>query len=224
MTIVIPTGDLTGILADVIPFASADKEDPTLNTVRLEWDGELLHAYATDRFRIAWSQWSQDDEPDGDAQDDLFTTWGGADEPWSLVLPLADVKDIVSNYKLGPKEARVPLTVDVHNGQIKIVRSRDTGHSAITMAVQGLTLVEYPDLRKILQDSDVASKVSGLAYSARFLADFAKVRQRGAMELLFTGEHSLTHVAIGKRFIGAIMPTRLGDRETPAAESVGASS
>lgn len=79
--ICVPTGDLTGILADVTHFASPDLEVPQLNCVRVEWDGEMLHALATDTIRIAWSSWHRDDEPDGETQDDLFTEFGGADDP-----------------------------------------------------------------------------------------------------------------------------------------------
>jgi hypothetical protein len=217
MTITVPTGDLVGVLADVIPFASTDKEDAILNTVRLEWDGDMLHALATDRVRIGWSTWHPDDEPDGEAQDDLFTKWGSGDDPWSVVIPLGDAKDIVDAYKLPVKEQRVPLTLDAVDGSVRVIRSRDTGHSAITIVVPG-QLVDYPDVPKLLGEADRIEPVSSLAYGAKLLGDFSKVRPRGPMELTFTGPTGLTHIAIGKRFIGAIMPTRLGDeREREAA-------
>lgn len=127
--ITIPTGDLTGVLGDVIPFAHRDDDLPTLSCVRLEWDGHTLHALTTDRYRIGWSQWHPDDEPDGESQDDLFTRWGGADDAWWIYLPLDDAKDVVAAYKLGPKEQRTPLTIENLDGQLKVVRSRDTGYS-----------------------------------------------------------------------------------------------
>jgi hypothetical protein len=213
VTISIPTGDLTGLLGDTIPFASPDKDLPSLHAIRLHWDGGQLHAQATDRLRVAWSTWDPDDDPDGDedVQDDLFTDWGGADDPWEAVLPFDDAKHLVATYKLGVKEQRVPLTVDmdVERGQIRVARSRETGHSAITTTVR-TPLVEFPNIRAYLADSAVAGKVDSIAYTAKFVADFAKVRQRGPLELTFTGSESPTLVTIGKRFVGAIMPVKRG--------------
>jgi hypothetical protein len=208
--ITIPTGDLTGILADVIPFACPEDELPLLNCVRLEWDGKQLHAMSTDQFRMAISTWDPYDLPAHDSQDDLFTHWGSDDEPWSAILPLNDAKEIVKVFKLGPKETQVPLTVDPDGGRLKVARARETGYSALT-AVMETPLYEFPDLRALLAKSDTLADIRGVAYNARFLADFGKVRQRGPMELSFTGVTGLTHVRIGERFIGAIVPVRLGD-------------
>lgn len=208
--ITIPTGDLTGILADAIPFALQEDDLPIINCVRLHWDGKQLHAMSTDQFRIAISTWDPYDLPLQDTQDDLFTSWGSGDEPWSAILPLDDAKEIVKVFKLGPKEAQVPLTVDVDNGRLKVARARETGHSAIT-SVMDTASWEFPDVRALLGKSDVVEEVRSLAYTAKFLADFAKVRPRGPMELTFTGTNGLTHVAIGSRFIGAIMPVRLAE-------------
>lgn len=216
--ITIPTGDLTGILGDVIPFASSDKDDPILNAVRVEWDGRMAHALATDRYRVAISTWNPHDLPERDTQDDLFTEWGGADDPWAVVVPLDDAKDVVAAYKLGAKEMGVPLTVDVHDYRLKVARSRDTGHSAITMAVE-VPMIEWPDVRKLLADNSTVQPFAQLAYTPKLLADFAKVRPRGPMELTFCGEKGFTLVQIGERFSGAIMPVRRNaDNEAPKAE------
>lgn len=206
--ITIPTGDLTGILADVIPFALPEDDLPSLNCVRLHWDGKQLHAMATDRYRAAISTWDPYDLPVHDTQDDLFTSWGSGDEPWSAILPLDDAKEIVKVFKLGPKETQVPLTVDLDNGRLKVARARETGYSALT-AVMTAVLVEFPDVRALLAKADVIEEVRGLAYTAKFLADFAKVRPRGPLELTFAS--GLTHVSIGERFVGAITPVRIGD-------------
>jgi hypothetical protein len=201
--ITIPTGDLTGVLADVVNFAHPKADVGTLNCVRLDWDGEYLHATATDRIRLGISTWHPDDEPDDDGQDDLFSNWGGADNPWSILMPLDDAKDVISNYKLGPKEYRVPLTIDLHQGVLKVERSRDTGHSRLVMQIQGV-LDEYPNVREMLANNDRIEPVTGQKYTAKFLADFAKVRARGPLQLAFAA--GLTHVTIGKRFVGAICP------------------
>lgn len=210
--ITIATADLVGILADCVPFASPDDELPGINSVRLDWDGKRLHAMSTDRYRVAISTWDPDDGPEHDAQDDLFTSWGSGDDAWSAVLQLDDAKDLIKVFKLGPKEGQTPLTVDydVPNARLKVARSRDTGYSALT-AVMPAQLVEFPNVRGQLAKHDVVEAVRGLSYQAKYLADFAKVRQRGALEFTFTGVTGLTHVAIGKRFVGAIMPVRTAD-------------
>lgn len=209
--ITIPTGDLTGVLSDAIPFASRVAEVVELNAVRLEWDGERLHAMAIDRYRIAWSQWSPDDDPDEDVQEELFTDWGGADDPWGLTLPLEDAKKLVSTFKLKPKQWHCPLTLHVDQSQLTVNRDRDTGYSALKATMNGLdSATDFLDLRALLAKADRLEPITARAYTAKLLADFAKVRSRGhSMELKFT--HGLTHVSIGERFIGAIMPVRTGN-------------
>lgn len=213
MSITIPTGDLTGILADVIPFAFPDDNNlPEICCVRLEWDGETLHAMATDRYRLGWSQWTPGDmdETDPPQQDDLFTRWGGADEPWAISIDLDDAKELVKVFKLPTKEMACPITVDhdAKYGRAKVVRTRDTGHSAITIVAEGNGL-GYPDLRVLLAANDRVKAVRSIQYNPGYLADFGKVRPRGPLELTFTGK--LTQVTIGKRFQGAI--ARLDGKE-----------
>jgi hypothetical protein len=208
--ITIPTGDLTGILADVIPFAFTEEDIADINCVRLEWDGTSLHAHATDRYRAAISSWEPGDTDDSEGvQDDLFTDWGSGDDPWSMTIALDEAKELVKVFKLGPKEHHTPLTVDYDAGRwhAKVVRSRDTGHSAITVVTPDMRS-EFPDLRALFAKNDVLEAVKGLSYTAKMMADFAKVRPRGPMELRFTGEMGITHVSIGERFVGAIQPVR----------------
>lgn len=208
--ILVPTGELTGVLGDVVPFACPDNDLPSLNCVRLEWDGTMLHALATDRFRIAWSGWHPDDQPDQDSQDDLFTTWGGADEPWQATICLDDAKELVKVFKLPTKEQRVPLTLSLDREQVTVRRDRDTGYTALRLDIPD-KLAEFPDVRKLLSDSDKVEPVTGLKFNAKYLADFSKVRPRSPLELSFTGTAGLAHVSIGKRFTGAIMPVREGE-------------
>lgn len=208
--ITVPTEDLVGVLSDVVPFAHPDNDLPSLNAVRLDWDGTMLHAQATDMLRIAWSSWHPADEPEGESQDDLFTKWGGADDPWATLVPLDDAKHLIKVFKLGAKELRVPLEVDYAGGSVTVKRSRDTGYSALSARVEG-RMDEFPDVAKFLAEADVVTSVVSVAFGAKLIADFSKVRPRGPMELTFTGATSLTHVRIGERFIGAIAPTRVGD-------------
>ena len=216
MTLTVPTWDLVGVIADCLPFASKDEEMPMLHGVRVEWDGERLHALATDRYRIAWSQWHPDDDPPTDTQDDLWTERGGADDPWSVFLHLDDATELVKVYKLPLKQSSTPLTVDMDTdrGRLTIKRDRDTGHSAITAVFDG----------QLLADNSALGEVDQAAFTAKYLADFAKVRCSGPMMMRFTGPDRLVHVSIGERFVGAIMPVRTGEtadgeQPTHAAQS-----
>jgi DNA polymerase III sliding clamp (beta) subunit (PCNA family) len=211
--ITIPTGDFVGLLADVIPFASTDDEIPSVNCVRLEWVGTRLDALATDRYRIAVSEWEPGDTGKDEAiQDDLFSDWGSGDDPWRTTIALDDAKELVKVFKLGEKEYSVPLSVDYEFGRARftVKRAKETGHSAITIVLE-TTEVEFPDVRALLSKNDALKPVTSLGYTAKLLADFGKVRPRGPLELSFTGAEGLTHVSIGERFHGAIMPVRIGD-------------
>lgn len=209
--ITIPTGELTGLLSDVIPFAYPDDDLPMLNGVRMEWDGGRLHAMTTDRYRIGWSQWDPDDDPDEDIQEDMFTRWGGDDDACNIVISLADAKALVKNFKLPVREAvACPLTLDFGWERLTVARAASTGYSALSNSVEaaGEVTNEYPDLRQILANQDALLSVRGVNFTPKLLADFAKVRPRGSMEMRFTGPKSLVHVSIGERFVGAIMPVR----------------
>lgn len=212
--ITIPTCDLTGILADTLPFVYPDEDFPDMHCLRIEWDGERLHAHATDRYRIAISTWDPTDPPPDDTQDALGTDWGSGDDPWSTFIGVADAKDLVKVFKLPHKEGQTPLTVDydAQSGRLTVDRSRITGYSAMKVNL-ATSLEGFPDLRAMLAKNDVVAEVRTVVYTAKFLADFGKVRPRGPLELMFTGDKSLTHVTTGKRFVGAIMPARLGDGE-----------
>lgn len=219
MTITIPTGDLVGILSDVAPFACPDPELPNFHAVRLEWDGELLHAMALDGTRIAWSTWSPDDQPDDDErQDSMFAQPGGDDLPWAVNLSLPDAVELAKVYKLPAKRAGAPLTLDITAAETRLTvsRDRDTGHTEHTMTVQSMTDVQFPDIRKVLAEADVVVEAEEMRYSGRLLADFgAKVRQRDTMLMRF-GE-KLTVIEIGSRFVGAIAQAREPERLAAAA-------
>jgi hypothetical protein len=207
--ITIPTADLVGVLADVIPFANPDDDIPVLHCVRIEWDEQQLHALATDRYRAAISTWDPTDDPDEDAQDSLFTEWGGGDNRWALILPLPDAKELVKVFKLGAKQGHIPLVLDFDPQQLrlKVARNRDTGHSAIT-TVMNTVLEEFPKLAEMLTEPALPTPIGRVDFSAKYLADFAKVRPRGPLKMAFAGEGKLVHLAIGERFRGAIQPTR----------------
>lgn len=207
--ITIPTGELVGMLADVIPMADPDKELPEVCCVRLEWDGHQLHALATDRRRIGWCTW----DPDAEF---YAGQWGGDDQPWSATIALDDVKHLCKTYKLRAKFLAVPLTVEhVNPGAVRVQRHRDTGHSAISTVLRD-TFQAFPDVRAELAKHDVIEPVAGLAVGSDVLAPFTKVRPLGPIALRFTGTDTLVLVSIGERFAGGIWPREDDVRLAPA--------
>lgn len=214
MTITIPTAELVGLLVDTTPFAFPEDELPSINAVQLHWDGQQLHALATDRYRIAVSTYDQDDPPIEDSQDALGVLWGGADEPWQISIPLHSAEHLIKVFKLPKKRGQVPVVLDNIDGRLKLRRDREPGVDAITVTVDGL-MEPFPNVRALLSTCDVAAKTTSIAYNPLFLADFARVRQRGPIEMTFTGDTSPTLVTIGARFEGAIMPIRIGEETGP---------
>lgn len=212
--ITIPTGDLVGILSDAIPFADPDKKVKLTHCVRLEWSSYQLHAMATDRYHLGWSTWEPDDEPIEDHQPDMMTEWGSGDDEWGLTIGLDDAKHLVKVFELSGKGVYyVPLTVEyLGTGAVRIQRSRESGHSAISTTVKEATFARFPDIRGLLAGKDTIAPAAGFNLSAKRLANFAKVRPRGPMEVRFTGPDSLVLVSIGDRFVGAIQPAREGER------------
>jgi hypothetical protein len=193
--ITLPTREFVGLLGDAIPFALDSDDLPDYRIVRVEWDGKRLHASATDTMRAARSTWDPDDDDAG--QSAMFPVLGGVDDRWAVLVDLAEAKELAKVYKLPAKEGDTPLTLDYRNGYLVVDRSKDTGHSAIKVVVQG-RLVNFPNLSK--------QAVEELPYTGGQLAAFGQVRQRGPMTLTFQGPREPTVVRIGERFVGTLMP------------------
>lgn len=206
--ITIPTGDLVGILSDVFHFASPVRKLPDINCVRVEWDGEMLHALATDRRHFGWSQWHPDDEHEEEHQEELFTKWGGADRPWALTISRDDANDLIDAFKLSGKEHYTPLMVDHTGDSLKVSRAKADGNSAITMVIPDAGIASFPKLRVLVDNHPDALPVTNLTLAADCLAHFAKVRPRGELKFRFTGDNSPVIATIGERFTAAVMPIR----------------
>jgi hypothetical protein len=212
VTITIPTTEFVGLIGDVLAFAFPKLDLPHVNCVRFDWDGEMLHAAATDTLRAARSSWHPDDADGSSDQDSLFTTLGGADDPWTVIAGYAEARELVSVYKLPSKEGRTPLALDYNRGSLRVIRTRDTGHQAITTVVESKA-VDFPDVRKALDVEPVVEGVEAIHFVGQHLADLGSVRQRGALRLTFAGPRRATRVTIGERFVATLNPDRVGERE-----------
>lgn len=214
MTIHLPTRDLVGILSDVIPFASADKDDTMRRSVRFEWDGETLSAQATDGHHFAISTWHPDDDVPEEA-DDLPTTFiderGNNDSPWSCVITLDDAKTLVKDYRLPPKQGLTPLNVGGNMHSLAVSRNGAAGPPAKTTRIEALHAddqVAYPNLAKLLSEH-VPSPTMVVAFNIERLAHFGKVRQVGPMVVTLAGADGTAVVTIGARFVGGISTSRI---------------
>lgn len=220
----IPTAELVGLLSDVIPFAHTDKDLPDVNSVLLEWDGDRLHAQATDQYSAGWCTWDPDDDQpggdnDGPVQDDLFTEWGSDDLRWRVLITLADAAEAVKVFKLPAKEGRTPLHVAVEYNRLTIKRGKETGHSAITCAYQTRLHHAVPDLEAAFVVFHTrVEPTRAVLFDAQRLAAFAKVRPHAPLELLAAGAGGTAVVHIGSRFTGAIkaLSDNRADDQTPA--------
>ncbi|TDC30079.1 hypothetical protein E1211_24855 [Micromonospora sp. 15K316] len=218
MTVHIPTGEFTGLLEDVMPFACPDPELPRIHAVRIEYDGEALHAMATDDVHAGVSTWHPDDLPDGEGtQEGLFARRGGADNPWHIVISLTDAADLVKKVKLKEKDRWVPLGLDFIEGvtdvhRLRVARNTDSGYPGLTVTVLDRD-VEFPSIRGSLDREVTGRPVTELEFNPVLLGHFGQVRMRGdAMKITPTGEQSMAVVTIGDRFVGGIVPVRRSSR------------
>ena len=202
-----PTRELVGLIADVLPFASGDDEDTTWHRVVLRWDGTRIHAMAGDGVRLAWMSWGPDDG-DAPAIPGLDPYESVGDEPWELAILPENAKEIASKFKVGKKEGELPVRVTGSLDSLKVERDAE----AAGVALRSVALSRPWDDNAPRIDttiSEIAAKATGsrpvVAYSGFHLVDFVnpdRVRQRGVVELAF-GPTS-TYVRIGRWFRGAV--------------------
>ncbi|MCX5066609.1 hypothetical protein OOJ91_12045 [Micromonospora lupini] len=217
MTTYIPTGELTGLLDDVMGFACPDPELPRIHAVRLDFDGEALHASATDDMHAGMSTWHPGDLPESATQEGLFSRVGGRDDPWSIVIALSDAADLAKKVKLKEKDRWVPLGLDFIQGvtdehRLRVARNTDCGYPGLAVTVLDRD-VDMPNVRRGLDINVIPFPVAEMEFNPLLLAHFGAVRMRGdSMRLVYTGPDTPAIVTIGDRFIGGIKPVRKSSR------------
>jgi hypothetical protein len=206
----VPHVELTGMLADAALFACEDKDLTTYYGVRLSWDGSRINAQATDLTAAAWVQWDPTDSPDTDQQETLDTNWGGADDPWALTIPMADVKAIISGFKRPASRGWTPLHLDFDGRYLKLSRTRGPGSTAMSMETEAI-LDGMSDLRDHFEKLAESRETREIALSARYLGKLGAVRMRGPVSFAFYGAERSPLITVGDRFSAAIQPVRPGD-------------
>jgi hypothetical protein len=211
VTTIIPTADLIGTIGDAKVFISSDKEDVERRCVHLHWTGDLWHASAIDGIRAAVSSWSPDDQPEKDVQGELGFVWGGGD-PFEIILSIDDAEHLLAAAKPVKGLEYVPLVLDCDGFQLTVKRAKQTRLPGFTLGYDGMAHA-FPDVRAILVEAMAkAEPVKEMWFNLKYLATFAEVRQRGGpAKYTFAGPNHLAVMEIGQRFVGAIMPVRIGD-------------
>jgi hypothetical protein len=145
----IPTFDLIGASKDALLFTAPSKDFPELARVRYAWDGVALHVTATNILSGCEATWDPDADDYEGPDPWAVTDWGGADDPWSVVVDADGVKHLIKSLSLGAKLGRCPLTVEVDNATLVVKRSRETGLSSVVNRYTG-SLDEFPDVSALI--------------------------------------------------------------------------
>src|SRR5690606_29846686 len=159
MTITIPTRDLIGASKDALLYTAPAKDWPELARVRYEWDGETLHISATNVLTGCHARWI----PEQTGEDWPGVQWGGADDPWAVVIDAESVKHLVKSLDVPGKLSGVPLTIDVDQAVMTVRRSRDTGLPAVQNRYTG-SLDEFPDVEKQIANLGDPAPAAVLAF------------------------------------------------------------
>lgn len=208
--ITVPTRELLTLLAATAPFASPEEDSVDRHAIRIEWDGERLHAMSADGYRTAWCSWGPDDVPElaRGEQEPIGVSYGSPDDvtdPISVIITPGDAKDVIDSFKVAKKDGRTPLRVTVSPDRLIVHRSPDTGFSEHTLTLRGVQ-ARFPDVRGLLMNTAAgvpnAEPIRAAAFTPSFLKDFCTVMPGRVLELTFSGK--LVLVKLGLYFRGSI--------------------
>jgi hypothetical protein len=221
--LIVPTGDLVGILSDVLPLAPDNKDHPH-HGVLLEWDGSQLSAHASDGLSAGVSSYDPDD-PDDFPEDGPVVHWGpteGGEPTWRFFVTAPDAKEIVKTFKLAWKFRAIPLNVKVSpTGTLLFIeRTRDTGKTEHTMAVRPPTdgvPRGFPDVPALVADlMHYRAPADHSVVWGHRLAAFQTASRRGPVAQVFTRGDRPTVIKVGNRFIGCVTAER--EPKRPASD------
>jgi DNA polymerase III sliding clamp (beta) subunit (PCNA family) len=169
--VVVPAAVLRELVS-VTVAAGKDDSPPTLTGVRIEWEPGLIRMVATDRFRLAVTEWRDESVADAVA--------GSA---------LVPAKELAAYVKGLPKPSRgfpdfpVTLTLDViENGHSRghaVTFTCTTYDGQQVRRVVGLD-GEFPKWAPLFPDEGTLAASEGVcmvAYNPHYLADLAKMPQ-----------------------------------------------
>lgn len=215
--------ELHRVLNDAVTFASRDETLPMVNIVHVEFtDAGFMLAVATDRFRL------------GVSKVDLGV--GGGHSEASFNLAVRDVNTLIKLAKTARRDeqSRVVWINQIYDEafdgvdpQVKRERLRGTvtfkfsdGASLDVVPVD----VHFPKWRQLFPESGTQVPRDATAFTAEYLASFAKV-DGGASQRIVMYSHDSHHgynsetqknqrpttFTIGDNFVGLLMPVKLAD-------------
>lgn len=213
--ITIPTTELIGGFADVLPIIRDPKND--LAGVKLEWTGEDLRFSTYDIYAGAEVEWTPGEGAEGkdvvetEGSDDGYEPeWGGDDLPWRTWIRYEQAKEIVKVFKLPAKLWRFPVAVKCSpTGDRLIIEREDGPRVGRTLMVQAepAQLAKVPNVRTYVEDHDqTRTDTSALLIDADRLGSFGTVRPHGLMRMVFGQENDPINVTVGSRFSGFVYP------------------
>lgn len=217
--ITIPTAELTAALAEVLPFAAADK-DAYWHGVLIQWDGDHLHFSATDTLSAARITWIPGEGVEADVPDDQpqgLPRFGGDDLPWRVFVSVPSAKEIISTYKLPAKHALVPLTIKITptGSSLIVERSRETGQSQHLgmWPTDAERALKFPAVDLVTQAAGPGLERDSIEFSAHRLAAFGAATRHGILRLDFTKSGQPVVATAGHTFLGMIYPSGVSSSE-----------
>lgn len=206
--ITIPTTELIGCLADVLPQISDEKS--ALAGVKIEWDGESLHFTTYDVLSGATVLWTPGEGPEEEADDEQEDIrWGGDDAPWATWIWLASAKEILKLFKLPAKLWRVPVTVKCSTSRDRLIIERTDsprGERLLTVPADPEQLKNIPDVRAVADrvGRQLGAIPIGAAFTTSRLGAFGAVRPHAGLTLHFGADGDPVGIHVGSRFAGFI--------------------
>ena len=167
--------------------AHAKPDIRVLNSVGIYLAGGILRVSATDRYRLIIGEIPA---PESDQID-------------QIIIPLADVKKILTSIKALPKGVKPTLILSRYGDLLKVLIGNDT------LSIE-LINENFPPMDHLFNGDSVA--VDTLQLNADYLAAFAKVpTSGGGQTFTFTGDRKPIRVKINHDVItwrGLLMPMR----------------
>lgn len=217
------------VLSDAAVFASHDETMPRICMVHVEFTGDHMLAVATDRFRLGVSKIGPVDGK---------TVLGSVDGEASFNLALRDVQTLIKLSKTLRRDERTRV-VWINQSNDGAVRDDGTRVGTVTFKFSdGASLdvvpqdTEFPRWRQLFPESGTQVPRDATAFTAEYLASFAKVDGGSSQRLVMYshddihgrrdkpekpvvgelyGSQRPTTFTIGDNFVGLLMPVKLED-------------
>jgi hypothetical protein len=215
--ITIPTTELIGGLADVLPIISNPKAE--LAGVGIAWDGEALHFTTYDvnsGATVRWipgegaeGKWEEGEDPEEDFQD---IVWGGDDAPWSTWIRIEQAKEILKLFKLPAKLWRFPVTLKCSlSGDRLTVERTDSPKGERLLSIPGdpAMLAKVPDVRAVTDRAyERTAACEDIGFAAYRIGAFGTVRPHGTLHMAFGAGNTPVGITVGSRFAGFVYSAR----------------